>query len=66
MAKIAYLVRWPDGEGGTITLQPWLYRHLFASWLPDYVSSLAWALLFVAFWWAVTAILYRRRIFLRI
>jgi predicted acyltransferase len=66
MAKIALLIRWPDAGGGTVSLQQWLFRHLFASWLPDYVSSLAWALLFTAFWWGVTALLYRRRIFLRI
>jgi predicted acyltransferase len=66
MAKIALLIRWPAAGGGTINLQQWLFRHLFASWLPDYVSSLAWALLFTAFWWWVTALLYRRRIFLRI
>jgi len=66
MAKIALLIRWPAAEGGTVSLQQWLYRHLFASWLPDYVSSLAWALLFTAFWWGVSALLYRRRIFLKI
>lgn len=66
MAKLAFLIRWPTAEGETITLQAWLYRHLFAAWLPDYVASLAWALLFVAFWWGVTAILYRRRIFFKI
>jgi predicted acyltransferase len=52
--------------GGTVSLQQWPCRHLFASWLPDYVSSLTWALLFTTFWWGVTALLYRRRIFLRI
>jgi predicted acyltransferase len=66
MAKIALLIRWPEVGGGTVSLQQWLFRHLFASWLPDYMSSLAWALLFTAFWWGVTAVLYRRRIFLRI
>jgi predicted acyltransferase len=66
MAKILFLIRWPTTGGETITLQAWLYRHLFASWLPDYVASLAWALLFVAFWWGVAVLLYRRRIFLKI
>ncbi len=66
MAKIMYLIRWPAAEGETVTLQAWLYRHLFDSWLPDYVASLAWALAFVAIWWGLTAILYRRRIFLKI
>jgi predicted acyltransferase len=66
MAKIMYLIRWPAANGETVTLQTWLYRRLFESWLPDYVASLAWALMFVAVWWVLTAILYRRRIFLKI
>ena len=47
-------------------LQPWLFQHLFGSWLPDYVASLAWALTYVVLWWGLTALLYRRRIFLKI
>jgi predicted acyltransferase len=65
MAKILYLIRRPAG-GETVTLQQWLYRHLFASWLPDYVASLAWALAFVALWWGLMSLLYRRRIFIKI
>jgi predicted acyltransferase len=56
MAKI--LIRWH--------WQPLLYQRLCASWLPDYVASLGWALLFVTVWWGVAAALYRRRIFLRV
>lgn len=66
MAKILFLIRWPAADGETVNLQTWLYRHLFASWLPDYAASFAWALLFAAFWWGVTAVLYRRRIFLKV
>jgi len=66
MAKTANLSRWQVSGGEMISLQAWLYRHLFASWLPDYVASLAWALMFVAVWWGVVAILSRRRIFLRV
>jgi predicted acyltransferase len=66
MAKILYLIHLPAADGGTVTLQAWLYRHLFASRLPDYVASLAWALAFTALWWGITAVLYRRRIFLKV
>ena len=66
MAKVMYLIKWTTVEGETVTLQQWLYRHLFAPWLPDYVASLAWALAFTALWWGLTALLYRRRIFLKI
>lgn len=65
MAKILYLIHWTEG-GETVSLQQWLYRHLFASWLPDYVASLTWALAFLALWWGLMTILYRRRIFIKI
>jgi predicted acyltransferase len=66
MAKILYLIHLQTPEGATITLQARLFRHLFASWLPDYAASLAWALAFTAIWWSVTAVLYRRRVFIKI
>jgi len=66
MAKLLYLIKWTDAAGETVTLQAWLYRHLFTPWLPDYVASLAWALAFTAMWWGLTALLYRRRIFFKI
>ncbi|HEX7180592.1 MAG TPA: DUF5009 domain-containing protein [Thermoanaerobaculia bacterium] len=66
MAKTAIVTRWQTAEGETVSLQEWLFRHLFGSWLPDYVASLAWALMFVAIWWGLMTVLYRRRIFLKI
>jgi predicted acyltransferase len=65
MAKIFYLIHWTEG-GETVSLQQWLYRHLFASWLPDYAASLAWALAFLVLWWGLMAILYRKRIFIKV
>lgn len=66
LAKILLLSRWQAAPGETVTLQAWLYRGLFSSWLPDYVASLAWALAFVALWWGLLAVLYRRRIFIKV
>jgi predicted acyltransferase len=66
LAKSAMLIHWQEAGGGTVTLQKWLYDHLFAAWLPDYVASLAWALAFVVLCWGLTAVLYRRRIFIKI
>lgn len=66
MAKILYQIHLKTPDGGAITLQAWLYRHLFAAWLPDYAASLAWALAFTAIWWGVTAALYRRRVFIKV
>jgi predicted acyltransferase len=66
MARLLSLVRWGGAGGETVTLKGWLYGGLFASWLPDQVASLAWALLFVAVWLALMDLLYRRKIFIKI
>lgn len=66
LAKVLLLMRWPAAPSEIVTLQAWLYQRLFASWLPDYAASLAWALAFLALWWGLMAVLYRRRIFIRI
>lgn len=69
LAKILLLIRWTPATtapGETITLQAWLFRRLFSSWLPDYVASLAWALAFLAICWGLLAALYRRRIFIKV
>ena len=66
LARLLGVVHVPDAAGGTVTLQRWLFAHLYAATLPDYVASLAWALTHVAFWWLVCAALDRRRIYLKV
>jgi predicted acyltransferase len=51
--------------GGT-PLQELVYTSLFVSWLPPYVSSLAYAITWVVGWFLVLAWMYRRRIFIKI
>jgi predicted acyltransferase len=47
-----------------------LYQHLFAGWLSPpagpYVASLAWAVAFVALWWAIVWAMDRRRLYLKL
>ncbi len=66
LAKLAFLIRWTAEGGEIVNLQQWLYQQLFASWLPDYVASLGWAVAVVVLWWGVVAVLYRRRMFIRV
>ena len=65
MARLLGMIRW-QGAGETVTLKGWLYGGLLASWLPDRLASLAWALLFVAVWLGLMGLLYRRKIFIKI
>jgi predicted acyltransferase len=53
-----------DGRAGN--LQTYIYEHLFASWLPPADGSLLYALLYVLIWLGLMAILYQRRIFIKV
>ena len=66
VAKLMYKIRWTGADGATVTVKGWLYSHFFASWLPDYWVSLAWAVATIVFWWAAMRVLYQRRIFIKI
>jgi predicted acyltransferase len=48
------------------SLQDVIYEAAFYPLLPEKAASLAFALLFVALWWAILEVLYRRRIFLKV
>lgn len=43
-------------------LQKWIYVRWFEPWLSPVNASLLYALAFVAFWWAILAVLHRRRL----
>jgi predicted acyltransferase len=48
------------------SLQELLYAQLFSSWLPPYAASLAYAITWIAGWFAVLLWMYRRRLMLKI
>ena len=66
LVKLLLAFRWTEDAGGRVTAQGWLYSHLYAAHLPDYVASLAWALSHVAIWWLVVAVLDRRGLHLKV
>ena len=66
MARLLTLVKVGGPDGSEVSLQKRLYEALYASWLPDYWSSFAWALSFVLLWLAIVWILDRRGILIRI
>jgi predicted acyltransferase len=53
-------------NGSEISVQQWFHDMLLASWLPPYVASFAFALLFVAMWWAILRVFYKRGIVLKV
>lgn len=66
MARLLGLIKVSSADGTQISLQSWIYRNLFLSWLPPYRASLAYAIAFILVWLGLMWILYRRRIFIKV
>ena len=66
MARLIYSIFRVEYNGQSVSLQSWIYQTAFASWLSPMNASLAFAVAFVTFWYAVLALLYRRNIFFRV
>lgn len=66
IARILLKVRWTGPDGATTSLKSWLYSNFFASWIPEYFASLAWASVHVLVLLGLMWLLYRKRIFIKI
>ncbi len=66
MARIIYSLWKIDVDGTPVAVQSALYKAAFASWLEPRNASLAFALCFVLFWYAILAALYRRNLILKV
>ena len=66
LARLIYSIFKVSYDGKTVSLQSAIYQSAFASWLPPKDASLAFALSFVLFWFAILYVLYRKKIFLKV
>jgi predicted acyltransferase len=73
MAYSTIWIHWNIETGGKLFFKTVIYDSLYRSWIPglfgpygDYISSVAYGVSYVALWFAVSWILYRRRIFLKV
>ena len=66
VARLLIITQWETTGGASMSLYGWIYQTLFASWAGPLNGSLAFALGTVTFWFAMTYVLYRRRIFLKV
>ncbi len=68
MARLIYsLWRVPNGDGGFMSIQSWIFRNFYLPWLPGpKAASLAFAVTFVIIWLGILWVLYRRRIFFKV
>jgi predicted acyltransferase len=66
MARLIYSIIKVNYHGQRISLQSAIHQSLFASWLSPRTASLAFAVTFVAFWFGILTVLYRRNIVLTV
>jgi predicted acyltransferase len=66
MARCIYSIFKVSSNGQRIPLQAWLHQTFFLSWLSPNNASLAFAVAFVLFWYAVLVVLWRKNIILKV
>lgn len=66
LAKLLNFIKFTTTDGAKITLKALIYQNLFASWLDPVNASLTFAITNVLFWLAIMALLYKKRIFIKI
>lgn len=59
------LITWTDRDGNAFNLQDFIYQ-FFASFMPEKLASLIYALLFVLLFYGVSNVLYKRKIFIKL
>jgi predicted acyltransferase len=65
-ARIISIIKFTRVDGSQANLKTLIYENLLASWAQPVNASLMFALLTVLLWLGVMAILYRRRIFIKV
>ncbi len=66
MARLFGLIKVTGSDGNPISVQGWIYRHLFLSWAEPVNASLAYAIVFILLWLGLMWILYSRKIIIKI
>lgn len=66
VAKTMIYTKLAQPDGSEISVWSWVYKNLFVSWADPINASLAFAITNILFWLGMMAILYRKRIFIKI
>ena len=66
LAKTLLAIKWAGADGVTQSLWKRLFEGLYASWLPPYGASLAWALTFVVLFYLLALWMDRKGIYLKV
>jgi predicted acyltransferase len=66
MGRFSSLLHVTKPDGSPRALQPFIYEHLFASWLSPNNASLAFAISFILLWLFLMWLLYRKNIIIKV
>lgn len=66
VGRLLNLIKWTGPDGRAVALKTWIYRTAYASWLPPYNASLAFAVTFVLVFTGIVWVMHRRRIFIKV
>jgi predicted acyltransferase len=66
MGKLSGFLHITEPDGSPEAIQPFIYNHLFASWLSPNNASLAFAISFILLWLFLMWLLYRKNIIIKI
>ncbi|MEP6729094.1 MAG: DUF5009 domain-containing protein [bacterium] len=66
LARCIYSIFKVQKDGHPIAVQAWMYQTFFASWLTPINASLAFAVVFVLFWYGILYSLYKRNIVFKV
>lgn len=64
--KVLLVIKAAKLDGTEGTLRDWIYERVFATWLSPMNASLAFALAYLALWWLLMLVLYRRKIYIKV
>jgi predicted acyltransferase len=65
VGRFMYMIK-VETLDGTLTLQQYLFKILFLSWLEPINASLAWAIMYILVWLGLMWILYAKKIFIKV
>lgn len=65
-ARLLTLIKWVRADGKQVSLKGAIYENFFASWASPVNASLLFAICFVLIWLGLMAMLYNRRIFIKV
>ena len=66
MARCIYSIFKVMKDGKRISLEAWIYESFFTPWLSPINASLAFAITFVLFWYAILYYMYKRDIIFKV